>query len=135
MAFSNCHFHDCVRSGAQNLKYFGWYFAQLILTTADVLLITFSCAELLQTPSSLTNRLCRSAWEHESEASPFDLNMKSYRLIFTPHSKPRSIISVKTPIISQNSSTFVPDANVHLVQEQMALTRSTVRPQNSLARG
>ena len=34
----------------------------------------------------------------------------------TPHSKPRSIISVKTPIHSQNSSTFVPGTNVHLVQ-------------------
>jgi hypothetical protein len=49
-----------------------------------------------QTPSSLTYRLCGSAWEHESKASSFNLNIKSCRLKFNPVLTPRLIISIKT---------------------------------------
>ena len=87
-----------------------------LFATTGVSLISPSCYNFFRTPCWFTNSLWGSAWEHESEASSFNLKIKSCRLALTPHSKPRSIISVKTPIHSQNSSTFVPGTNVHLVQ-------------------
>ena len=87
-----------------------------MFATTGVSLISPSCYNFFRTPCWFTNSLWGSAWEHESEASSFNLKIKSCRLALTPHSKPRSIISVKTPIHSQNSSTFVPRTNVHLVQ-------------------
>ena len=65
--------------------------------------------------------LCSSGSEQESEASSFNLNIKTCRLNFTPYSKPRSIVSIKPLNWPHNYSTFVGEANILWPESQMAL--------------